>query len=130
MRTKIIFVGVLLLSCCLQIVLAQNDVQDLSLAEEYFGREEYDKASEIYERLSRNNRNLPLIYKNYLRTLYALKDFKESEKLIKKQIKLEPENPMYPIDYGYWWQLQDKEDKAKSAYDAVINDYKDRKSVV
>ncbi len=124
MHAKIILIGGIFLSCYFQIAFAQNDMQDLSLAEEYYGREEYDKAAEIYERLSRNNRNLPIIYKNYLKTLYGLKDFKESEKLIKKQIKVEPENPIYPIDYGYWWQLQGKDDKAKAAYTAVINDYK------
>ncbi len=124
MHTKIFITIGLFLSCGLSFGFAQNDVQNLSLAEEYYGREEYDKASEIYARLSRNNRNLPLIYKNYLKTLYALKDFREAEKLIKKQLKIEPENPVYPIDYGYWWQLQGKKDKAKAAYADVIDDYK------
>ncbi len=120
---KIIFLT-LILAFTAPAIRAQGDAQNLELAEEYFGRQEYDKATELYGKIANNQQYLPIIYKNYLLSLFKLEDFKESEKLIKKLNKQEPQNPIYAIDYGLWWEMQGKADKAKKEYEKVISDYK------
>ncbi|NJO02924.1 MAG: hypothetical protein HC880_15700, partial [Bacteroidia bacterium] len=89
---------------------------DLELAEEYFGQEDYEKARVVYDKLGRNARNLPFIYKNYLETLLRLKDFKETERLVTRQIKSEPDNPIFRIDFGRLYQEQGRADKAQEEY--------------
>jgi tetratricopeptide (TPR) repeat protein len=123
MYTKIIVFTLLIIGLTNFNASAQEAL-DLELAEEYYSRQEYEKATELYDKLSNSNRNLPLIYKNYLKALFELKNFKEAEKLIKKINKQEPENPVYAIDYGYWWELQGKMDKAIKEYETVIDTYK------
>ncbi|NJO00860.1 MAG: tetratricopeptide repeat protein [Bacteroidia bacterium] len=66
----------------------------------------------------------PLSIKNYLETLLRLKDFKETERLVTRQIKSEPDNPIFRIDFGRLYQEQGRADKAQEEYEQVIQDFK------
>lgn len=101
-------------------IYAQN--QDLELANEYYQQQEYEKASEMYAKLARKSSNLKDIYKNYLSTLFFLKDFQGAEKLVNKQIKNEPYNPTFKIDYGLVLERQGKIPQADKHYDELIQD--------
>lgn len=101
---------------------AQN--KDLQLAEEYYQQEDFEKAKVLYERLARSNRNLPFIYKNYLQTLLRLQAFSEADRLVKRQIKNQPENPVFQIDEGRVLNAQQKIEKAQEIYEEVINRFR------
>ena len=113
------------------IAFGQNN-KDIELADEYFHQQEYDKATVLYERASRNNRNIPFIYKNYLQSLIYLKNFKEADKLINKQIKLEPNNPTFQIDFAYLTEIQGRIDKASKLYKDIIDNFRksDRATII
>lgn len=98
--------------------------QDLELAREYFGNQEYEKAQSIFEKLAKNNRNIPLIYDDYLQTLLAIKDYTTAEKLISKQMKKEDENPVYVVDYGALLEVQGKYAPAEKQYQEAIDDFR------
>lgn len=103
-------------------LLAQD--KDFDLAEEYFTQMDYEKAKVTYEKLARNNRNLPLIYKNYLKTLLQLKDYKESEKIIRRQIKDNPVTASYRVDLGYLFELESKIPQADKEFEKIIEEFK------
>lgn len=98
--------------------------KDVELADEYFQQQEYDKAVVLYEKASRNSRNIPFIYKNYFQTLLYLKDYKEAEKLVNRQIKQEVENPTYRIDLAYLQEIQGRIEKADKLYEEIIEEFK------
>ena len=98
--------------------------KDIELADEYFHQQEYEKAVILYERASRSNRNIPFIYKNYLQSLIYLKNFKDADKLINKQIKLESANPTFQIDLAYLTEIQGRIDKADKLYKEIIDENK------
>lgn len=102
-----------------QFALAQN--KDLQLADEYFQKKEYEKANTIYERMSRQPGNLKQIYANYLASLLGQKDFKNAEKLIKRRMRVEPENPTLPIDYGFVLERQGKIARADRQFERVVD---------
>lgn len=121
-KSRFVFLALLFLNGAFGLLFAQQ--KDIDLAHEYFIQQEYDKAAVLYERLAKSNRNLPLIYKNYLQTLIRQESYSEAEKLISKQIKLETNNPTFRIDYGSLFFLQGKADKAFKIYEEVIEDFK------
>ncbi|NJL13838.1 MAG: tetratricopeptide repeat protein [Microscillaceae bacterium] len=116
-------VGLLVVGASLALQ-AQNEAQNLQIAEEYFSRQEYEKAREIYDKLARSPRLAGTIYRNYFKTLLLLKDYKEAEKLVKKMARLEPENPIYFIDEGFCWEKQSRPEQATSLYELVLNNFR------
>jgi tetratricopeptide (TPR) repeat protein len=101
---------------------AQN--QDLALADDYFDRQEYEKAREMYEKLARNPRYSTLIYRNYLQTLVQLKDYREAEKWVKRQIKDNSQNPTYRVDYAGLLETQTQIEKADAECAKIVEDFK------
>ncbi len=96
-------------------------INEQNLAEQYFQQGEFDKAVTIYEKLYTQNPSLHYLYKNYINTLLELNDFNKAEKVIKKQIKREPERLTYLIDMGNVYAQSGNQNKAKTQYEKVIN---------
>lgn len=90
---------------------AQQIQKEVALAEEYYTQNEFEKAREVYDRIARQPNSLSLIYSHYLRTLVQLKDWKEAEKLAKRQSKENPETMIYRIDYA--WVLEQQNQPAQ-----------------
>lgn len=88
--------------------LAYAQQKDVSLAEEYYSQNEFEKAREVYERVARMPNSLSLIYSHYLKTLVNLKDWKEAEKLAKRQSKENPETMIYRLDYAWVMEQQNQ----------------------
>lgn len=105
----------------LQVVQAQVNKKDQQLADEYFQKKEYEKANSLYEKIARDPLYLKQIYGNYLASLVGLKDFKSAEKLIKKRMRFEPENPTLSIDYGVILERQGKIPRADKQFQRVVN---------
>lgn len=94
--------------------------QDFQLAEEYFVQGKYEKAKDIYEKLARHSYNWRSIHQNYLLTLINLKDYKTAEDFLRKQIKQEPENMFYKVDFAVILEMQGKMKEAEKEYLALI----------
>ncbi|MDW8297267.1 MAG: tetratricopeptide repeat protein [Raineya sp.] len=90
--------------------------QDFQLAEEYFVQGKYDKAKDIYDKLARHSYNWRSIHQNYLLTLINLKDYKTAEEFLRKQIKQEPENLFYKVDFAVILEMQGKTKEAEKEY--------------
>jgi tetratricopeptide (TPR) repeat protein len=71
----------------------------IAIAHEYYSNSEYEKAREIFEKLSKKVENLPGIYSEYSATLLGLKEYIEAERFIKKTSKSFPDNIFYKIDH-------------------------------
>ncbi len=110
----LLFSGVLFFSILSTHVNAQS-MQDRALADQYMASLEYDKAAEIYDKIFDKD---PFgTYSNYLRCLFALKDYKEAEKIVKKMSKRQPDNLSLLSDLGYIYFLQEDEPKARDQYE-------------
>jgi tetratricopeptide (TPR) repeat protein len=112
----------------LNISLAQD--RDVEIANEYFGTAEYDKAKDMYERLSKNNANLPFIYDNYLFTLLHFKQKEEAEKFIRKMIKVSNDNLFYKLDHYTLVTEMNGKAKTEKEFSGIVNDIKDDELLV
>ncbi|HTB06374.1 MAG TPA: hypothetical protein VK806_05420 [Bacteroidia bacterium] len=100
-------------------VFAQNGT-DEELAQQYYLNKEYDKAVAYYEKVYAK-RQSNVVYHNYLECLIQVKDFKTSEKVIKKQMKVDPDNLVLWIDLGNMYQLAGDDKQSKDAYEKGIH---------
>lgn len=92
---------------------------DEQLALQFYQNKEFDKALEYYEKFY-NKRSTQLFYAPYLNCLLETKDFKKAEKIVKKQMKQNPEILTYGIDLGTVYMRAGETDKAKNAWEQVI----------
>jgi tetratricopeptide (TPR) repeat protein len=89
-----------------------------------------DQALEMYKKLARNKKNIPIIHRNYFELLLSMDDLKTAEKYIDDVIKARPDNIYYIIDKGLLYQRTNDEDKENTYYKKVFNAIKkdDRKT--
>lgn len=92
---------------------------DEQLAAQYYQNKEYDKALVYYEKLY-GKKNNPQYYHFYLTCLIETKDFRQAEKLVRRQLKQKPEALYYYIDLGKVFLADSKPEKAKEEYDKAI----------
>ncbi len=94
---------------------------DRQLAEHYFSNNEFDKALPYYEKLFKSEHS-----KHYFMKLYecyvATKDLKEAEKILKKQVNLNPADLEYPVLLGQFYEDNQEELKANEIYNDLIDD--------
>jgi tetratricopeptide (TPR) repeat protein len=97
---------------------------DRQLADQYFINFEFDKAAVIYDKLFDKD---PMgVYPNYLRTLVALKNYSEAEKMVKKMIKKSSSgnfpvaSQTYQVDLGFVYESAGDMNKAKQTYEKAI----------
>lgn len=92
---------------------------DEQLAQQFYQNKEFDKALDYYEKLY-TKKSTELFYTPYLNCLLQTKDFKKAEKIVKKQIKQNPEKPDYLVDLGAVYDHGNEPDKAKTAWEQAI----------
>ena len=97
------------------ILFSQNKINE---ANNLFYKKEYSKAVEIYKEIE--NENLTIIYNNYLKSLFTLKDYTTANKIINKQIIKFPDNPTYKIDKGYFFIKKNKKEKAYNIFNKIL----------
>lgn len=93
--------------------------QDRQLAKQYLLSGDYEKAVSLYESVFEKTQSTS-VYQEYLKCLLELRDFKEAEKVAKTQHKRDRLNPIFLVDLGYTYKLQEKEDKMEDAYADAI----------
>ena len=98
---------------------AQTD--EVALARQYFQQQEYEKANALFEKLSNNNQAFAAVYSDYLKSLFAVKDFKGAEKLVKKAIKKNPGQVAYQVDLGQVYQESGRTEQAAKHFNKVID---------
>ena len=123
-----------ILSCFLLMMLTKvafsQDINQINLANEYYNMGDVDKALDMYKKLARNKKNIPIIHRNYFELLLSMDDLNTAEKYIDEVIKSRPDNIYYIIDKGLLYQRANELDKESSYYKKVFNDFKkdDRKT--
>lgn len=86
------------------------------IAMQYFRNHEFEKAADIFKQLFKNSGNRQNYYTYYFRCLLETQNYKEAEKLAKKQIRKGSDNYKYHIDLGHIYSLSGKVKKAKKEY--------------
>ncbi len=97
---------------------AQPSTDD-QLAYQFYQNKEFDKALVYYENLY-NKKSNQQYYLPYLNCLLEIKDFKKAEKVIKKQIKQNPDNLNFVVDLGKLYFKAQETDKAKSSWEQAV----------
>jgi tetratricopeptide (TPR) repeat protein len=113
---KVAFLTVPAVLLCL-LVSAQG-LNNLDLARQYESTGEFDKAAVYYEK--QYNIDPFGTYEPYLKCLKQIKDYKEAEKLIKKQAKRGAGAGKYTVDLGLLYEMEGDTDKAKKQFETAI----------
>lgn len=92
---------------------------DQQLGRHYFNNGEFEKALLYFEKLY-NNQPTDFYYKQYYETLLELKDYKEAEKLVKKQSKKYSNRVKYDLDLAEIYERTDLQEKADQVYEKAI----------
>ncbi len=101
--------------------------QEGALANQYFENSEFEKAIALYEKLNLDNNQY---YTNYIASLTALKEYEKAEKVIKKQIKKQPEELRYQVDLGKVYLISGNENKGKNQFESAIKMLKPNQSQI
>ncbi len=117
MKKYVLIVSIVIISC-LQ-VFAQRSTNE-GLAKEYFKNAEYDKAETLYEKLNQQDPLNVEYYTKYFQCLVIQKKYADAEKLAKKTIKKSNNYPIYYIDLGLLYSMQDDTIKAHKQYEEAI----------
>ncbi len=110
----------LLTLCLLSATISFAQTQDLELARAYFNKGEYQKAEELYSKIINDKRLFQLAYPDYLKTLIALRNYKEAEKLVKRTIKQYPDNYTFEVDLGKVYQAAGDKSAAEKQFNRLV----------
>ena len=95
--------------------------QDIDLANEYFKQGEYEKAKDIYLKISKDKNNIRLIHQNFVQCLFKLKNFDEAGKYLKRQIKSNDLTAIvYRSDYINLLEITGKFEEAQKEMEILI----------
>lgn len=112
-----------LLALALSVGFGQNNQrsQEEQLGIQYFQNGEFEKAAPMFEKVYNANPN-SYIYYYYYQTLLQLGNFKEAEKVVKKQQKKFPTTQRYKIDLGFVYESAGEQEKADQVYNDAIKE--------
>jgi tetratricopeptide (TPR) repeat protein len=99
-------------------VLCQNSS---SLAESYFREGEYEKASQIYESLEKNNPFNTRYLKRLITCYQETSNYEKAADLLQKKLLNNPSQHYLRIEIGYNFDRQQKTALAKKEYDFAID---------
>ncbi|RYE37140.1 MAG: tetratricopeptide repeat protein [Sphingobacteriaceae bacterium] len=114
MYMKLVF-AMLLLSCFFS-AFAQSD--DVLLARQYMASGEKEKASQLYQKLYKQDNEA--YFKAYCYSLISLKKLDDAENLAKKMLKKHPDNVEYAIILSGIYTEKGELQKAESGYKEIL----------
>jgi len=92
---------------------------DEQIAIQYYQNREYDKAAEIFDQLY--DKKPSQYYFQYLvLSLVECKEYGKAERLVKRNIKSDPEALRYQVDLGYIYSREGDSDKSKKIYEDAL----------
>lgn len=94
---------------------------DQQLAQHYFASGDFEKASMYYEKIVATDPS-KFNFNRYYECLLQLKDFKQAEKILKKQININRIDLDYKVQLGKLYEESSQEEKAKKLYEELIDD--------
>jgi len=94
--------------------------QDPNLANQYFIDGEFEKAATLYGQLWERDRRSEYFFNRYVESLIPLERYEECEKVIRKQLKETPDNPLLYVAYGNLYEKQSKTPEAELQYKKAI----------
>jgi tetratricopeptide (TPR) repeat protein len=119
MIKKLLFLVLLSIGLFAQFPALSQNSKDDQLAIMFFQEKDYEKAASIFLRLYEEKPSN--YYYTYLIYCYLeSQQYKEAEKLVRKQIKMEPATKRYAVDLGYVYKRQDEPAKAQKQYDEIL----------
>jgi len=92
---------------------------DSKLAAQYYGEKDYDKAIIYYQKLFDRTKS-PAYYVRLLNCFIQLEEFKNGEKLVKRQVKRNPDQLHFYTDLGNLYEVSNQSSKSKQAYDKAL----------
>ena len=98
-----------------------QEVDQIKLANEYYQSKEYDKAVDLYKKLSKQKRNIPQIHSNYLDLMTNNDNPDDAYKYINYVIKQYPGNSRYRVDQIYVARLLPNKKEYKRLKDALYD---------
>jgi tetratricopeptide (TPR) repeat protein len=119
-KRLIIFSFIILFGVPPVFVYAQNS-SDQEIANEYFSNKEYSKAVVYYQKLYNKTPN-QVFYTKLLNCFIELEEFKNGEKLVKRQLKNNPFDPSYNADLANLYKVSGKGNEAKQTIDKSIKE--------
>lgn len=96
--------------------------QELELAYTYYRQGEYDKAADIYKKLSEDKKYASLIHVDYVAVLFKLRDYTTAEKFIKAQISRYGNTVSYRADLAEVYDNSGRKDLAIREFDKLIDE--------
>ena len=111
----------LLIFLSIQIIDFAQTESDIKLAQYYYSNGEFDKAVGYFEKIYLGNPS-KVVYTQYIDCLMAIKDYKSVEKIIKKQISLNKNNPEFTLQLGFFYEELKEDEKARKVFSSVIKD--------
>lgn len=94
--------------------------QESRLADQYYLDGEYEKASELYEKLYQTSNRSDYYFTKYIECLLALEEYDRCEKIVKDQIVSNPSHmPLY-VTLGNVLERQNKYDEAEDVFRSAI----------
>ncbi|MBL3654534.1 tetratricopeptide repeat protein [Fulvivirga sediminis] len=115
---------ILLTFLSLSVFVQAQKFDEVQLANEYFTKGEKEKALTMYEDLSRQMVNIPLIHNNYFHLLLEMEKYDDAQKYLRGLTKRFPNNIYYKLDEGLVYKSQGNEEKADKHFRQIINDIK------
>ena len=106
----------LLIFCFNLVSFSQNE----NLAKNYFDRGDFEKALPIYKALFENNQNRNDYFLSYIATLQQLENFEESQKLLQERLTLTRNHPLFLIEMGRNYLIQNQSKEADSYFQQAI----------
>lgn len=98
----------------------QLSAQESKLAEQYFQNGEYEKAGQLFQRLYDAQSSSEYYLDRYIDCLLKLKQFAEGEKVLKRELKKNPQAVKLYVSLGKLLESQDRHDEAEKQYQTAI----------
>lgn len=94
-----------------------GQLQDARIADEYYIKGDLEKAIDYYEKLVKDERNIPIIYENFFSSMIKLERYDDAEKFLKKQLKSHQQSYQYNIDLGVVYLKQKNPKQAEKQFE-------------
>ncbi len=124
-EAKIFFTGLFMLVLHTVAVQGQTVSENIELAQQFFENEEYEKAADLYEKLTVSTDFFFDLYEEYKHTLRLLEDEKKEKSLIEKAYQLSGKDPVYLIDLALFYDQYENDKSAQRQFSKALNALKE-----
>jgi len=124
---KRIFLILSFLSFSMLLMAQRSDEERLAV--QFYQDGEYEKAEDLFSKIY-NKKPDTYIYYYYYQTLLRLSNYKELEKIVKKQIRMQPSSQRFKIDLGYVYEASNEQEKAAKEYENAIKEMPNNQNAI